>query len=241
MEKDKNGSFLCCLKAIRTKEKNLTKTVYFYYVRHGKTLFNELGRMQGRCDSPLLEEGIRQAYAAKEALKDIALTRAYTSTSERCIDTAHIILEGRDVPLIYTKKLKEMSWGKYEGALISAYQEEIDKRRFGTRDWTDVGGEDQPMLKERILNAFSQIYDEAKDGDRILIVSHGAVFMNMITLIFGYDLDYMFRLMKEHGESGHPVVNGYAADFMMKDGKYILLDIKGHYEGILEDMKRQAA
>ncbi|MCR4632737.1 MAG: histidine phosphatase family protein [Erysipelotrichaceae bacterium] len=219
----------------------MTKTVYFHYVRHGKTLFNELGRMQGHCDSPLLEEGIEQAYAAKEALKDIDLARAYTSTSERCIDTAHIILEGRDVPLIYTKKLKEMSWGTYEGALISAYQEEIDKRRFGTRDWTDVGGENQPMLKERILNVFSEIYAQAKDGDHILIVSHGAVFMNMISQIFGYDLDGMLNLMKEHGESMHPVVNGYAADFKIQDGKYILSDIKGHYEGILEDMKRQAA
>ncbi len=222
-------------------EKNLTKTVYFHYVRHGKTLFNELGRMQGRCDSPLLEEGIEQAYAAKEALKDIDLARAYTSTSERCIDTAHIILEGRDVPLIYTKKLKEMSWGTYEGALISAYQEEIDKRRFGTRDWTDVGGENQPMLKKRILNVFSEIYAQAKDGDHNLIVSHGAVFMNMISQIFGYDLDGMLNLMKEHGESMHPVVNGYAADFKITDGKYILLDLKGHYQGLLEDMKRQAA
>ena len=221
--------------------KNLNKTVYFYYVRHGKTLFNKLGRMQGRCDSPLIEEGIEQAYAAKEALKDVPFARAYTSTSERCIDTAHIILEGRDVPLVYTKKLKEMAWGDYEGALISAYQEEIDKRRFGTRDWKDVGGEDLPMLKERILDAFAEIYEQAKDGDRILIVSHGAVFMNMIHLVFGLDLDYMFGLMKEHGESMHPIVNGYAADFMIKDGKYELLDIKGHYKGILEDMKKQAA
>ncbi|MBQ1900751.1 MAG: histidine phosphatase family protein, partial [Erysipelotrichaceae bacterium] len=59
-------------------EKNLNKTVYFYYVRHGKTLFNKLGRMQGRCDSPLIEEGIEQAYAAKKALKDVPFSKAYT-------------------------------------------------------------------------------------------------------------------------------------------------------------------
>ena len=86
----------------------MTKTVYFHYVRHGMTLFNKLGRMQGRCDSPLLEEGIRQAYEAKEALKDVPLSHAYCSSSERCVDTAAIVLEGRDVPITYTKKLKEM-------------------------------------------------------------------------------------------------------------------------------------
>ena len=220
--------------------KNSDKTVYFYYVRHGKTLFNKLGRMQGRCDSPLIEEGIEQAYAAKEALKDVPLKKAYTSTSERCIDTAHIILEGRNVPLVYTKKLKEMAWGDYEGALMSAYQEEIDKRRFGTRDWSDVGGENLQMLKERVIDVFSEIYEDADDGDRILIVSHGAIFMNMIHLVFGYDLDYLLKLMREHGEAMHPVINGYAADFVIRNGRYELLDLKGHYEGILEDLKKQA-
>ena len=220
--------------------KNSDKTVYFYYVRHGKTLFNKLGRMQGRCDSPLIEEGIKQAYAAKEALKDVPLKKAYTSTSERCIDTAHIILEGRNVPLVYTKKLKEMAWGDYEGALMSAYQEEIDKRRFGTRDWSDVGGENLQMLKERVLDVFSEIYEDADDGDRILIVSHGAIFMNMIHLVFSCDLDYLLKLMREHGEAMHPVINGYAADFVIRNGRFELLDLKGHYEGILEDLKKQA-
>ena len=32
--------------------------VTFYFVRHGKTVFNQQGRMQGMCDSPLLQEGI---------------------------------------------------------------------------------------------------------------------------------------------------------------------------------------
>lgn len=35
--------------------------VNFYYVRHGQTLFNRLGRMQGMCDSPLTEQGIEDA------------------------------------------------------------------------------------------------------------------------------------------------------------------------------------
>ena len=32
--------------------------ITFYLVRHGETLFNHLGRMQGSCDSPLTERGI---------------------------------------------------------------------------------------------------------------------------------------------------------------------------------------
>lgn len=213
------------------------KTVRFYYVRHGKTLFNRLGRMQGWCDAPLEEEGIAQAYAANEALKDVPFDRAYTSTSERCVDTAHIVLEGRDVPLTYTKLLKEMFWGDYEGARDVEYPEEIKKRRFGNADWSDCGGENLQMLKERVLKIYGQIYDESNDGDNVLIVSHGAIFMHMVQLVFGLNRKYMYQLMEEHGEKMHPITHGYAGIFEIQDGEYRLLQLNGHYDGFLDDLK----
>lgn len=39
------------------------KTIYL--MRHGETLFNVMDTNQGQCDSPLTENGIRQAQAAK--------------------------------------------------------------------------------------------------------------------------------------------------------------------------------
>ena len=37
----------------------------FYLMRHGQTRFNVQGRIQGMCDSPLTEERIEQAKAAR--------------------------------------------------------------------------------------------------------------------------------------------------------------------------------
>ena len=65
--------------------------ITFHYVRHGETLFNVLGRMQGWCDSPLTERGIRQAEMAHDSLLSVPLNRAFSSTSERCVDTADYI------------------------------------------------------------------------------------------------------------------------------------------------------
>ena len=110
--------------------------------------------------------------------------------------------------------------------MISAYQEEIDKRRFGNRDWSDVGGENPAMMKKRITDVFSWIFDQSADGDHILIVSHGAFFICMLKDIFKFDLDRVFAKMKEEGKSTHPVKHGYAADFLMKDGTFELLDLK---------------
>ena len=215
----------------------MNKTVYIHYVRHGKTLFNRLGRMQGWSDSPLEPEGIEQARQAKEALKDVPLKKAYTSTSERCVDTAHIVLEGRDVPLIYTKKLKEISWGDYDGFLISDDPKEIDRRRLGDCDWTDVGGENPKIAVARAKEIFDRIDEESKDGDHILVVSHGAIFMHMMKMLMGIDLNRMIAILRSKGKMGSPVINGYAADLAIEDGKYCLLDLKGH-DGLYEEYKR---
>ncbi len=93
------------------------------------------------------------------------------------------------------------------------------------------------MLKERVLRCYGRIYEECGDGEKVLIVSHGAVFMYMIHMVFGLDRDRMFCLMKEHGESAHPVSHGFAAVFEIRDGSYELLRLNGHYEGFLEDLK----
>lgn len=38
----------------------------FYLMRHGQTLFNLKGKIQGACDSPLTELGIKQAQVVSE-------------------------------------------------------------------------------------------------------------------------------------------------------------------------------
>ena len=44
---------------------------HLYLMRHGETLFNVRRKIQGWCDSPLTENGVKQAKAVREILKDI--------------------------------------------------------------------------------------------------------------------------------------------------------------------------
>lgn len=46
---------------------------HLYLMRHGETLFNVRRKIQGWCDSPLTKNGVRQAKAVREILKDIQL------------------------------------------------------------------------------------------------------------------------------------------------------------------------
>ena len=86
-----------------------------YIMRHGKTDWNVLHKLQGHTDIPLNEEGRRMAEAAREQYKDINFDVCYCSPLIRARETAQIFLEGREVPIICDDRLMEMSFGVYEG------------------------------------------------------------------------------------------------------------------------------
>ena len=54
-----------------------------YFVRHGKTEWNKLKKMQGSADIPLNEEGIEQAYKTKELISNIEFDCAICSPLTR--------------------------------------------------------------------------------------------------------------------------------------------------------------
>lgn len=69
-----------------------------YLMRHGETLFNVQHKIQGWCDSPLTEKGIKQAQKVRDyfSKKGITFDHAYCSTSERCSDTLELIVDAKD-------------------------------------------------------------------------------------------------------------------------------------------------
>ncbi|MDD6436112.1 MAG: histidine phosphatase family protein [Clostridiales bacterium] len=151
------------------------KTI-FYLVRHGKTLFNNLGRFQGRCDSELLPEGIEMARRLHDGLKDVDFALAATSTSERAVDTLKGILQEREIPTIYCKGLKEMAFGRLEGALIQLSEPPapIDEQGYAY-----AGGEDRREAGDRFRKCLEEI---AVEGN-VLVVSHAAVIFDTLQVL----------------------------------------------------------
>lgn len=66
-----------------------------FVIRHGRTMFNTIGRAQGWSDTPLTAEGERGIQALGIGLRESGLefTRAYSSDSGRAIQTMGIILD----------------------------------------------------------------------------------------------------------------------------------------------------
>ena len=78
-----------------------------YIMRHGKTDWNAKHKLQGRTDIPLNEEGIQMAEQAKEKYKDVNFDICYCSPLVRAKQTAEIVLEGRNIPIVYDDRLME--------------------------------------------------------------------------------------------------------------------------------------
>ena len=149
----------------------------FYIVRHGQTLFNQKGIIQGWCDSPLTEQGIQQARSVAYGLKDIPFTCAACSISERAWDTATIIAEGRAIQVHPRKDLKEVHFGTLEGERLT-HGEFFPLMEKG---FTEYGGETVPEESERFLHALRGIGDTHTGN--VLIVAHGAVIAGVLMAI----------------------------------------------------------
>lgn len=97
----------------------MASDVDIYLVRHGQTLFNLTGQVQGWSDSPLTEKGISQAKLAGKGLSNVAFKTAFSSDAGRARSTALIILDenkGTEKPaLTELTQLREWGYGGFEG------------------------------------------------------------------------------------------------------------------------------
>ena len=186
----------------------MTKT-RLYIARHGKTMFNTIGRAQGWSDTPLTgagERGIRElGLGLKEA--GLSFEEAVSSDSGRTIQTMGIILQelgltGK-IPYRYDKRIREWCFGSldggYDGELFYGVLPRTDA--FQGKDLhevtypelaqgildVDTAGWAEPweVLRKRILEGFTAIAEnlEKSGGGNAIVVSHGMTIATFAWLI----------------------------------------------------------
>ncbi len=161
------------------------KEVTLYFIRHGETQYNVEKRMQGFCDSPLTEKGILQAKSVGKGLSSIEFEAAYSSDSQRVLDTAKFAIGDRNIPISVDKRLKEMNFGVFESLLqeeISSLYGDALKTLFSLDLHASAPeGESYSQLYERTENAIADIVKKhSANGGNILIFSHGVTIGNYI-------------------------------------------------------------
>jgi broad specificity phosphatase PhoE len=138
-----------------------------YYIRHGETEWNALGRLQGVRDIPLNELGRRQSVHAGHILADLLMRDGESASSigfvasplGRARQTMELVRDSLKLPLsayAIDDRLREIGYGEWEGSTLAEMQVK-DPVLFARRQvekWTvsPLGGETYVSVQARMTD-----------------------------------------------------------------------------------------
>ncbi len=175
--------------------------INLFLTRHGETAWNARGRFQGQTDVPLNEKGRQQAEALAKRLAAESFAAIYASDLKRARETAEIIAQNHACPLIPEPRLREISFGQWEGStyaeLQQRYPEAIQAWHADIANFTPPGGESLPQFAERVTAAYRAITQKHND-ETVLLVAHGGSLQMLLTRLLGMSADRFWQLQFSH-------------------------------------------
>ena len=168
-----------------------------YVIRHGKTDWNCRRKLQGESDILLNENGRRLAEITRENMGTIPFDLVITSPYQRARETAQIITGNADIPCIQDARIREITWGDWDGLTPKEIAEARGKERF-EQFYTDPfsfqgapGGENIWQVCER-GKAFYQelIRNEVFQDKTILIATHGCALRGILNHLYENPSDF---------------------------------------------------
>ncbi len=163
--------------------------------RHGETLENIEGILQGQTLGTLSPNGIQQIKKLAKRLKDKEIDFIFSSDLKRAVDTTKEIIKYHpNTKVSYVKELREKDLGEFQGKK----RDEIgwDSKRLVALS-EPKSGETIDIFYNRIENFLNKII-EKYHNKKVLFVSHGGVSKVLIAVIRGKncrELDSVERIL----------------------------------------------
>lgn len=138
--------------------------IEIYLTRHGETLENAQGILQGHQPGHLSHLGIEQAESLRDKLADTHFDNIVVSDLQRAIDTARILNEPHGLRLTQTHLLRERDWGVFTG-------QHITDIRILPKDFPP--SVESPLQLQQRARIFLRFLLKHFEGQTILAVGHG--------------------------------------------------------------------
>lgn len=192
----------------------MTKTEMIL-IRHGETVWNAEGRIQGQGDSPLTERGVAQARAVAKRLQNEQFTALYASHLGRVIDTARYIAAISGHAVTIDERLQERAYGICEG--LTQVEASVNhatifheyKTNFSS-DFAIPQAESTRQLLARGQTVFQELA-RRHPGERIVVVSHGSFLRFVLSDMLGVPLG---------AKQGFRLANGSLSEIAYEDGEW---------------------
>lgn len=162
-------------------------------VRHGESIGNQEGRMQGQMDSPLSDRGRDQARALAQRLvrEGQEIAAIYASDLLRASETAETLAAGLGLPVVLDPRLREYDIGIFNGIVwreVEFLYPEIWHAFRHNPEWVQVPeAETNEAFHARLSAAVADIRAGHEAGETIAVVSHGGSMGMILACLLGMD------------------------------------------------------
>lgn len=171
-----------------------------YIIRHGQTQYNLLGRLQGRLNIPLNENGLALAHVAGQGLADVHFDAVISSPLTRAMQTAQIVLEenhATDCEIEIEPAIQEINFGVWEGLTCKGEDCEVPKDEFRLFMYDSFhfappeGGETVQEVCERTGAFLKKLMarEDLRDAN-VLISSHGCATRGLLNSVYKDPTDF---------------------------------------------------
>jgi probable phosphoglycerate mutase len=159
-----------------------------YLVRHGRSVSNQEGRVQGRADVPLSPAGRRQAAAMADWARGLPrVDEVWSSPLLRARDTACQIAAALGLAVRIADDLAELDAGIFQGHLWSElearFPDAVARWRSGDAEFAIPGGESRAQLAARGRSAIESLAGRA--AGVIVVVAHGGILTAALGSLLG--------------------------------------------------------
>ena len=207
-----------------------------YIVRHGETDWNKMGKYQGITDIPLNENGLNQAKACGNALKDVTFDRILSSDLSRALVTAETIRGDRTTSITVDKRLRELNFGDWEAMLFSDIEARwpglIDEMYLRPHLVKVPNGESFKDLQDRAWAGLEEFLNKNDEEETLLIACHGGTIRTLLCKLLDISISHCWNFSQGNtainrifyngmGEYDHNILN------LLNDTAHVEL-LQGH-------------
>lgn len=158
------------------------------FIRHARSVWNDLGRWQGQADPPLSEAGTAEAQLLAERLRRSRrpIDHLYASDLQRAAATAAVIAEALQLPLTLDPIWRERAVGQWEGLTTDEIRTGYPEMwAAGLRGPLEApGGESVEAVLSRAKAGCDALLAR-HPNETTVVVSHGGMILSNLVHLLG--------------------------------------------------------
>jgi len=173
-----------------------------FLMRHGDSRKDSIKRYLGQSDDPLNDRGREQAEWWRARFSSIRFGRVFCSNLARSMQTARIIMSGREGLVTPLEGLREIAMGDWDGlamADVRARQPaEFAARGMNPDSHRPPGGESFADLLKRVIPVFRGIFSLDPEERTVLVIGHAGVNRALLCHVLGMPLKNLFLIGQDY-------------------------------------------